>query len=126
MRKMMVLIIVLVVAAVAQGGISSIVNSGLPIENIAQIQTFDKTTFIKYENGSTYLVYNSADESSQQYDLCLLSGNNISIAEKGRLTTQCSLTDLLPKSSTIISLAIGGFLIRHKKIRIAAGLPLYI
>jgi hypothetical protein len=129
MRKILVLIIVLVVAAVAQGGISPIRNTGLSIDNIAQVQSFDNTLLVKCEDGSAYIVYFNAfgnENTPVAYDLCLLSGGNISIAAQGREITQSSILNLLPSTTTIISLGIGGFLLRHKKIRVLKGLPLYI
>jgi hypothetical protein len=131
MRKMMVLIIVLVVAAVSQGAITPVINANIPIDNIAQIQSFDKTLFVKCADGSAYIVYLDAGKDASKnistaYDICLLSGGNISIPEKGRTITKGSILDLLPKSTTIISLGIGGFLIRHKKRVLLKDLPLYI
>ena len=131
MRKIMVLIFVAVIAAVAQGGISPIVNTGIPIDNIAQIQSFDKTLYVKCDDGSAYIVYldvfsNESKNTPEAYDLCLLSGGNISIAVESRAITQSPILNLLPRTTTIISLGIGGFLLRHKKIRVLKGLPLYI
>ncbi len=132
MRKLMILIIVLVVAAVAQGGISQALTADFPIDNIAQIQSSDGTLYVKCDDGSAFIVYIETyrDEpvnNSPAYDMCLLSGGNIALTlENGLATTQCSISDVLPKPTTIISLALGGFLLRRKKRKVFTSLPLYI
>ena len=118
----MVLIFVAIVTAAAQGGITPVINPNIPVDNISQIQTFDKTLFVKCDDGSAYIVYldTSGDEpenNSSAYDMCVLSGGNISIApQNGHTIIQYSIFNFLPEPSTIAALGLAGLFLNRRKL----------